>query len=190
MRTLFLSALLVLPTLLWAGSGQFVNFTLSGVAPSGPVARTLGADKKMDLGFSLAYLGEASHHLSFGAGASYSRTGLGVVDTNDYSAYALDVYQLELSARWRFIKHGFSPFVGVNAGASIMIINTEIYGVRQKVDGLGEVRPMTAIRAGVLIPVSDQVNIDVHGRFSWTFVDQGYGTSALHVGFTYEMPER
>jgi hypothetical protein len=190
MRTLLLSAFLIVPVLLHAGSGQFVNFSLSGVAPTGPVARALGADKKLNLGFTLGYLGEIDHHLSVGAGASYSRTPLGIADTNDFSAYALDVYQLELKARWRFIKHGFSPFVGIDAGASILLISTEIGGVQQKVDGLGEVRPMTAARAGVLIPVSDAVNLDVHARYSWTFVDKGYGTAAVHVGFTYEMPER
>ncbi|MBS1560657.1 MAG: outer membrane beta-barrel protein [Bacteroidetes bacterium] len=191
MKSLLLAALLFLPSAFgWAGSGQFVNFSLSGVAPGGPVARSLGADKKMNLGFTLAYLGEITKHLTFGAGASYSRTQLGMADTNDYSAYAMDVYQLELKARWRFIKHGFSPFIGVDAGASFLSINTEIGGVNQKVDGLGEVRPMAAFRAGVLFPVSDQVDLDVHGRFSWTFIDQGYSTSAIHVGMVYELPER
>jgi len=190
MKSLLLAAFLILPSLAWAGSGQFVHFSLSGVAPGGPVARSLGADQKMNLGFTLAYLGETTKHLAIGAGASYSRTSLGVVDTNDYSAFAMDVYQLELKARWRFIKHGFSPFVGVDAGASFLSVNTVVGGVNQKVDGLGEVRPMVAIRAGLLYPVSEQVNLDVHGRFSWTFIDQGYSTSAIHIGMVYELPER
>jgi len=191
MKSLLLATFLLLNSAFaWAGSGQFLHFSLSGVAPGAPVARSLGADKKLNLGFSLAYLSETTKNLSIGAGASYSRTGLGMTDSNDFSAFAMDVYQLELKTRWRFIKHGFSPFAGLDAGASFMSINTEIGGVRQKVDGLGEVRPMLAVRAGVLIPISEQVDLDVHGRFSWTFIDQGYSTSAIHIGMVYELPER
>jgi hypothetical protein len=39
----------------------------------------------------------------------------------------------------------------------------------------------------VLIPISEAIDLDVNGRYHYTYVDEGFSAVAAHVGVVYAL---
>lgn len=168
-----------------SASDSKLPLSLSYNSPTGPESRPL--DLSGGLGFSLGYTGEVTRWLRMGAAATWTSMSVHGVDNIAVDNVALTVYQLVATARFRAFRHGWSPYVDTEAGMSFVSLSARQDGVSRAIDGLDEVRALVGTRLGIEVPISERVSLDVAGRFSWTFIDEGFGIAALHAGIVYEL---
>lgn len=164
---------------------SFLPISLSYAWPGGGLADDIAPDPA--LGFSLGYRYGTSKHFHISARATWMRMTLGQVDSIDYSGFGLTHIGLLGGIQYRFLKHGWSPYVEGELGMGIMFVDTEIGNVPQRIDELTEVKFSYAGVVGVLIPVSDRVNVDLSGRYQLTFVSGNFSTIAAHAGIQYAL---
>jgi hypothetical protein len=164
---------------------NFIPGSLCYNMPMGPMQEAF--DAKGAIGFMLGYKFAEGRHMRYGAKGTWTQMGLGTVDTVDYSQYTLTHVGILLSAQFRFFKHGWTPYVEGDAGMGLLFGSRKIDQVPQRVDDLSEVRFSVAGAVGVLIPVSDVVDVDLAGRYQTTFTSQRFDTFAAHVGIVYAL---
>lgn len=112
---------------------------------------------------------------------------LGTVDTTDLTNYGLTHIGLMAGVLYRFIKHDFSPYVEAEGGMGYMFADELIANIPRKIDGLSEVKMSVAATVGILIPVSEKVDVDLSGRYCTTFIEKGFSTMSAHVGLCYAL---
>ena len=164
---------------------SFLPVSLSYAWPGGGLSDDIAPNPA--LGFSLGYRYGTSKHFHISARATWMRMTLGQVDSIDFSGFGLTHIGLLGGVQYRFIKHGWSPYVEGEVGMGIMFADTEIGNVPQRIDELTEVKFSYAGVVGVLIPISDRVNIDVSGRYQITFVSGNFTSIAAHAGIQYAL---
>jgi len=164
---------------------SFLPVSLSYAWPQGDLADELAANPA--LGFSLGYRYGTSKHFHISARATWMRMTLGQTESFDYTGFGLTHIGLLGGIQYRFIKHGWSPYVEGELGMGIMFADTEIGNVPQRIDELTEVKFSYAGAVGVLIPVSERVNVDVSGRYQITFVSGNFSSVAAHAGIQYAL---
>lgn len=162
---------------------NFVPVSLSYSFPGGGLSDSVGA--KSALGFSLGYRFESSKHVRIGARGTWTRLNLGVVDTADFSNYGLTHVGIMASVQYRFIKHGWSPYVEIEGGMGMLFADELIANQPRRIDGLSDVKLSAGGVFGVLIPLGPVVDVDISGRYQSTFVENGFTTLAAHVGIVY-----
>lgn len=169
---------------------SFVPLSVSFSWPSGPLTESVGA--KPALGFSLGYAYGSSRHLRLSARATWMRMQLGSVidagDTLDFSNYGITHIGILGGLQYRLFKHGVTPYVSAEGGLGIVFADEQVGGVPQRIDGESEVKFSYAVSAGVMIPISETIDIDVSGRYHTTFTSDSFTATAAHVGVIYALP--
>lgn len=165
---------------------HFLPLTISYVFPQGALSDDLAA--KPALGFSLGYHYAATRQLRIGVCGTWTRMTLGTVGNDDLSDFAVTMYQMMANARWRFVKHGWTPWVEGQAGMTYLEADMLVSNVPRRIDGVSEVNPAVAGLVGIQIPVSEKLDVDVYGRYTWTFADDAIGTIGIHAGVVYALP--
>lgn len=164
---------------------NFVPLSLSYSWPGGGLSDTL--DAKPALGFSLGYHYSTSRHVRLTVRATWMHMNLGFVDTTGTDGYGLTHVGIMAGAMYRFLKHGWTPYVQAEGGMGIMFADKVIENIPRTIDGLSEVKVSFAGSAGVLIPISEAIDLDVNGRYHYTYVDEGFSAVAAHVGVVYAL---
>jgi opacity protein-like surface antigen len=164
---------------------NFVPLSLSYSWPGGGL--TENVDAQPALGFSLGYQFAVERNLRLTVRGTWMRMNLGTVDTTDLTNYGLTHIGFLGGVLYRFIKHGWTPYVQAEGGMGIMFADELIANVPRKIDGLSEVKVSFAGTAGVMIPVSENIDVDISGRYHYTYVDAGFSAVAGHVGVVYSL---
>lgn len=164
---------------------NFVPLSLSYSWPGGGLSDRLQADPA--LGFSLGYQYSTDRHVRLTVRASWMRMTLGITDSSGDASYGLSHVGVLAGAMYRFNKHGWTPYIQGEGGLGIMFADEEIDNIPRKIDGLSEVKFSLAGTAGVLIPVSETIDLDLSGRYHYTYVDDGFSAVAAHVGVVYAL---
>lgn len=164
---------------------NFVPFSLSYSWPGSGLSDRLDADPA--LGFSLGYHYSVDRHVRLTVRASWMRMTLGITDSAGNADYGLTHVGILGGALYRFNKHGWTPYVQAEGGMGIMFADETIDNIPRAIDGLSEVKVSFAGSAGVLIPVSETIDLDLSGRYHYTYVDDGFSAVAAHVGVVYAL---
>ncbi len=164
---------------------SFLPLSLSYAWPGGGLSDDVAPDPA--LGFSLGYRYGTDRHFHISARATWMRMTLGTVDTIDYTGFGLTHIGLLGGVQYRFLKHGWSPYVEGEVGMGIMFADKEVANIPQRIDELTEVKFSYAGVVGVLIPLSERVNLDLAGRYQITFVSGNFTSMAAHAGIQYAL---
>ena len=162
---------------------NFIPGSLSWNIPTGPLKDQVGA--KSAIGFALGYKFAGSKHLRYGARGTWTQLSLDSVDGVDFSDLSLTHVGIMAGAQYRFLKHGWSPYVEGEVGMGLVFASVAIDQVPQKIDGLSEVKFSAAGLVGVLIPLSRTIDVDVAGRWQSTFLDNRLDIISAHLGIVY-----
>lgn len=164
----------------------FLPASLSYLAPTGPLADSIGAAP--GLGFAVGYEVQLDrHHWRAGARATWMQSALGKGLAGDFSEYMTTYYQLLATVRYSVFKHGWTPYVLVEGGLGFLNLNKLVNNMPIRLDDVSAVRGSYGGSVGVLIPVSDELDIDVSGRYTYAAIDDGYTLIGLHAGVSYAL---
>jgi len=173
------------PTVRANNPHNFVYGSLSWNFPAGPITEDLPL--KSAIGFSLGYKFAADRHWRFGAKGTWTQMGMGTVDTTDFTDYTFTHVGITANGQLRFNKHGWTPYVEGEAGMGLAFASIKVSQVPQRIDDLSEVRLSVAGMVGVLIPVSERLDVDVAGRYQTTFMTQRFDTIGAHLGLVFTL---
>jgi len=178
---------LVVSGSLWAQSSRtFLPASLSYLAPTGLLADSLGAAP--GLGFSVGYEVQLDrHHWRAGARGTWMQSALGKGLSGDYSDYMTTYYQLLATIRYSLFKHGWTPYVQAEGGLGFLTLSKVVNNMPIRLDEVSAVRGSYGGSLGVLIPVSDVLDVDVAGRYSYAAIDDGYALLGIHAGVSYTL---
>jgi len=192
MQKFLITTMALVAMLLWTNSTaaartptSFLPVSLSYAWPGGGLSDDVAPNPA--LGFSLGYRYGTSRHLHLSARATWMRMTLGTVDTIDYTGFGLTHIGLLGGVQYRFLKHGVSPYVEGEVGMGIMFADKEVANIPQRIDELTEVKVSVAGVVGLLIPISERVNLDVAGRYQITYVSGNFTSIAAHAGIQYAL---
>lgn len=164
----------------------FLPASLSYLVPTGLLADSLGAAP--GLGFAVGYEVQLDrHHWRAGARATWMQSALGRGLAGDLSEYMTTFYQLLAAVRYSVFKHGWTPYLHVEGGLGFLNLNKVVNNMPIRLDDVSAVRASFGGSVGVLIPVSDVLDVDVSGRYSYAAIDDGYTLIGLHAGVTYAL---
>jgi hypothetical protein len=127
--------------------------------------------------FSLGYLYSPSRTIWMGAAGHWMHFPEdGREPVNDSTPPAAStVLQMTSVARLRMFKHGFTPYLDVEAGMCYLSYRDAV-------------RPCLAAAIGTQIPLSDRVDLDLRIRTSWApQASDELLVGALHVGLVYAL---
>ncbi len=164
---------------------SYLPLSLSYMFPGGSLDDSI--DVQPGLGFAIGYQYAPDRHWRIGAKGTWMWSKLGVVDTADYSAYAATFYQILATVQWRAFKHGWSPYIQVEGGLGFMNLDEMIGNMPVKIPGASAVRGSVGALLGVLIPLSNQLDIDVSGRWNYSFIADGYTLTGVNAGVVYSL---
>jgi hypothetical protein len=140
------------------------------------------------LGLSLGYLYKATHNIGVGVRGTWTQMTLGMVDSVDLGSYSLTHVGMYVDVQYRILKNGVSPYVEVEGGLGYVFANEVIANQPRPISGLSEVKASVGAVVGVLIPISEQVEADVAGRYFSTFVTNGgFSMLGVHAGIVYNL---
>ncbi len=160
--------------------------SLSYAWPGGGLTDSTAAQSA--LGLSLGYLYKADQHLGIGVRGTWTQLALGTVDTVDLGNYSLTHVGMYLGVLYKPLKHGWSPYAEVEGGLGYVFANEVIANQPRPISGLSEVKVSAAASIGVTIPVSEQIEADVAGRYFHTFVTNGgFSMLGVHAGIVYSL---
>jgi len=114
--------------------------------------------------------------------------GLGKTDTADYSSFGLTNVGLIASIKYRFAKHGWSPYVRIDGGMGY-VFEDKTLDNNLKIEGLTAVKINLGASAGVEIPLSDRLNLDIYARYSTTYITPVLQSLSGHLGIVYVLPK-
>lgn len=112
---------------------------------------------------------------------------LSATEYGDYSQLGATYYQLLATVTWRAFKHGWSPYVQAEGGLGFLNIDEVIGNQIIRVEGASSVRPAIGGSVGVLIPLSEILDIDIAGRYSHGFIGDGFSVAGVHAGVVYQL---
>lgn len=191
MRTYLAYALLVVAMLVGETSSVARTFNhyfvggLSYATPGGGVADALAAQPS--LGLSLGYLYKAGQHVFVGIKGTWTRMTLGQVDTVDFTGFGVTHVGLYADMRYRPLKHGWSPYAEIEGGMGFAFADQVVANQPIRIDGLSEVKASVGTTVGVLIPLGEQVEADVSGRWFTTFLEDGFSMLGVQAGIAYAL---
>lgn len=174
-------------TLRAQASRNLLPLSLSILVPGQPLADTVGV--KPGLGFSLGYQFALDRHWRLGAKGTWMWSQLGSTSSGDYSQHAATYYQILLTATWKAFKHGWSPYIQTEGGLGFLNLDEVLVNMPNRVEGASSVRLAVGGSVGVLIPLSDVVDIDIAGRYNFAFISDGYSIAGIHVGVVYQLTQ-
>lgn len=170
----------------WAQSTRnHLPLSLSYLVPGVAVADSF--EVQPGVGFSIGYQFAADRHWRIGAKGTWMWSGLQTSSGNDVPDYSVTFYQILATVQWKAFKHGWSPYLQAEGGLGFLNLDEMIGNVPVKVDGASAVRASAGGLVGVLIPLSDVLDVDVAGRYSYTFIDDGYSLAGVHLGVVYAL---
>ncbi len=165
----------------------FLPASLSYLAPTGLLADSLGAAP--GLGFSLGYEVQLDrHHWRAGVRGTWMQSSLGSgVAGDDFSKYMTTYYQLLATVRYSMFKHGWTPYLKAEAGLGYITLSEVVNNMPIRLDDVSAVRGSFGGSVGVLIPLSDVLDVDISGRYSYAAIDDGYALLGVHAGVSYTL---
>jgi|GEM_PF-1213477 len=166
-------------------SRNYLPLSLSILAPGQTLADTVGV--KPGLGFSLGYQYAIDRQWRLGAKGTWMWSKLSATDYGDYSQYAATYYQILATVTWRVFKHGWSPYLQAEGGLGFLNLDEVVANMPIRVEGASSVRGAIGGSVGLLIPLSETVDIDVAGRYSYAFISDGYSVAGVHAGVIYQL---
>lgn len=168
---------------------SYVPLSLSYAQPTGPLAREY--DAKSALGFSIGYQYGINRHWFIGARGTWMVSNLGFSDTSARTPeFSFTHYQMMLTATYHFIKNGVTPYIQAEGGLGVLTAEELINNVSVPLEHESMVQAGVATSVGLLIPLNDKFELDIHGRIAWSFIANGYGTTGIHAGIIYALPIR
>jgi opacity protein-like surface antigen len=162
---------------------SYLPVSISYLVPVTTVADSL--EVQPGVGFSVGYQFAPDRHWRIGARGTWMWSGLATTSGTEIEDYSVTFYQILATVQWKLFKHGFTPYLQAEGGLGFLNLDEMIGNVPVRVEGASTVRSSAGASLGVLIPVSDMLDVDVSGRYSHTFVDDGYGLAGVHVGVVY-----
>lgn len=171
----------------WGQSGRtFLPASLSYLAPTGVLADSLGAAP--GLGFSVGYEVQLDrHHWRAGARGTWMQSALGKGLSGDFSDYMTTYYQLLASVRYSIFKHGWTPYIQAEGGFGFLALNKVVNNMPIRIDEVSAVRGSYGGSLGVFVPISDAIDVDVSGRYTFAAIDDGYSLLGVHAGVSYAL---
>lgn len=167
-------------------SRTFLPASLSYLVPTGLLADSLGAAP--GLGFSLGYeLQLDRHHWRAGVRGTWMQSALGKGLGGDFADYMTTYYQLLATIRYSVFKHGWTPYAQAEGGIGFLALNKVVNNMPIRLDEVSAVRGSYGASLGVLIPISDVMDVDVSGRYSYASIDDGYALLGVHAGVSYTL---
>ena len=154
---------------------HYVQAGLSYVAPSGQLVDS--ALFHASTAYSAGYQWSPSRSASFGLTGWFLPAD---VFGNDPAS----VFGMSAIATYRFIKHGFTPYVSAEAGFVFLTLPDSLVGRKHLEKQLGV---SIAATAGFLVPISEKVEIDAAARYAQSTA--GGGLSQLNgvLGLRYRL---
>ena len=171
----------------WSQSGRtFLPASLSYLAPVGLLADSLGASP--GIGFALGYEVQLDrHHWRAGVRGTWMQSALGKGLGGDFADYMTTYYQLLATIRDSVFKHGWTPYAQAEGGLGFLALNKLVNNMPIRLDEVSAVRGSFGASLGVLIPISDVMDVDVSGRYSYAAIDDGYALLGIHAGVSYAL---
>lgn len=172
----------------WSQSGRtFLPASLSYLVPVGLLADSLGAAP--GIGFAIGYEVQLDrHHWRIGARGTWMQSALGRgLAGSDFSNYMTTYYQLLATVRFRAFKHGWTPYAQGEGGLGFLTLSELVNNMPIRLDEVSAVRGSYGASLGVMIPLSDALDIDVSGRYTFAAIDDGYALLGVHAGVSYAL---
>ncbi len=162
---------------------SYLPLSISYLLPRGALADTL--DVQPGIGFSLGYNYALDRNWRIGAKGTWMWSKLGNPSSGDLSSYSATYYQVLATITWRPIKHGWSPYIQGEGGLGFLNLDEEVGNMPIPIEGASAVQGSVGASLGVVIPLSDALDVDVHGRYNFAFIESGYSVVGVHVGVVY-----
>lgn len=167
-------------------SRTYLPASLSYLVPTGLLADSLGAAP--GLGFSIGYEVQLDrHHWRAGVRGTWMQSALGKGLGGDFADYMTTYYQLLATIRYSVFKHGWTPYAQAEGGLGFLALNKVVNNMPIRLDEVSAVRGSYGASLGVLIPISDVMDVDVSGRYSYASIDDGYALLGVHAGVSYTL---
>lgn len=152
--------LLAGPALLAQSARSYVSGSIRLARPSGPLADSTGVSSAAQ--FDLRYLWSPSRTVLLGIGGSWMTPSTGNAPRPTVAAGPLSITQITANATWRPLKHGWSPFLGVEGGFAFLSPPDTLSSAPVFQSTLGAAY---GAHLGVFIPLSDRLDLSVSGRW-------------------------
>ena len=178
--SLALVALLITSTCMGQGiPNKFVLGSVAYAIPEGALADRL-FDIPPTVGLSLGYLFAPNRTIQIGASGSWmhfsSSVQFDLTDSAEVPETETTALQMMAIARLRLLKHGFTPYIDLEAGMCYLTHSEQA-------------RPCLAGAVGFQTPVSDVVDIDLKFRTSWApMANEELLIYGVHLGMVYALP--
>ncbi|MBK7031758.1 MAG: outer membrane beta-barrel protein [Ignavibacteria bacterium] len=166
---------------------SYLPISLTYLAPGGHLADTFGI--KPGLGFNLGYQFALDRNWRVGAKGTWMWSPMSENENGDFSEYSATYYQILATVTWRAIKHGWTPYVTVEGGLGFLTLDVMVGNVPVAIDGASAVRGSAGGLVGVLIPLSDKLDVDMAGRYNYAFSENGYSVAGASVGVVYQLTQ-
>lgn len=135
------------------------------------------ADFHSSTAYSIGYQWSPSRSVSFGMVGTY-------LPASVTSGSAASVFGMSALTNYRLIKHGFTPYVGAEVGFSYLTVADSLASNAAMKPNLSYA---VSVSAGLLIPLSDRVEVDVAGRYCHTGIGGGLALIGGALGLRYRL---
>ncbi|MBU3700226.1 MAG: hypothetical protein FGM33_09525 [Candidatus Kapabacteria bacterium] len=179
---LFLTVLATAVALQAQAQRTFVSAGVSYLRPSGALADSVGLNSGVQ--FDVRYIWSPTRHWQFGIGGSWTSAALGMTSQGDRSSTSLSITQITLTSAWRPLKHGWSPFIGLEGGFGYLIPPDSLTALPAFESTL---RATAAAIAGISVPLSERVDIAASARFSYLPASVPLDLRSLTLGLVYRI---
>lgn len=164
---------------------SYLPLSVSYLFPGGALADTL--DMQGGIGFSLGYQYALDRNWRIGAKGTWMWSKLGNPPSGDFSNYSATYYQLLATITWRTFKHGWSPYIQCEGGLGFLNLDEVVANMPTPIAGASDVQGSLGASVGVLIPLSEVLDVDVSGRYNYAFIENGYSVLGVHLGVVYQL---
>lgn len=135
------------------------------------------ADFHSSTAFSIGYQWSPSRSTSFGMVGTF-------MPATVTSGSPASVFGMSAVVNYRFIKHGFTPYLGAEVGFSYLTVADSLAGNASMKPNLSYA--LTA-SAGLLFPLSEKVEVDVAGRYIHSGIGGGLTLIGGALGLRYRL---
>lgn len=181
-----LGFILVLLTATQASTAQaqrtYVSAGVSFMRPQSALADSVGLRSAVQ--FDLRYLWSPSRTLQFGIGGSWTSSALGMTSRGDQSSTSLSITQITVTGSWRPLKHGWSPFIGVEGGFGYLIPPDSLTSM---VAFESTLRPSLGTFLGVSVPLSERIDVAASARLTYLPAPIPLDLTSLTLGLVYRI---
>lgn len=164
-------------------SRSYVAGSLRLARPQGALQDSLGLGQSLQ--FDVRYLWSPTRTLEFGVGGSWLTASTGNPMLAGVPQADLSLTQITATGTWRMLKHGISPFAGLEGGFGYLIPASDTLAAHASL--ASTLGACYGAHVGLEVPLSERLQLSLSGRWTRLTTQTPLDLMAASVALVYRL---